>query len=119
MTQDTNPRCNLIVIRARDIDVAGIFYNALGLQFVRHSHGKGPIHLAADMADQVFEIYPLADGDPPTTSARIGFAVADVDATYAALLAAGGQSISAPKDSPWGRRAVIADPEGHRVEITG
>jgi hypothetical protein len=31
----------------------------------------------------------------------------------------GETSISAPKDSPWGRRAVVADSDGHRVELTG
>jgi predicted enzyme related to lactoylglutathione lyase len=25
--------------------------------------------------------------------------------------------ISAPKDSDWGRRAVVADPDGHRIEL--
>ena len=31
--------------------------------------------------------------------------------------AAGGTVIQAPEDVPWGRRAVLADPDGRAVEI--
>lgn len=111
------PFCNLVVLRSHDLDRAGTFYSALGLNFVRHSHGNGPEHLASESNSQVFEVYPLSDGELPTTSTRIGFAVPSVDEAYTGLLAAGGQSVSQPKDSPWGRRAVVADPDGHRVEL--
>jgi lactoylglutathione lyase len=110
---------NLVVLRSRDLDRAQAFYEALGLSFVRHAHGKGPIHLASEASGQVFELYPLGDDAASTSSTRVGFAVPDVDATYAALVNAGGTSVSPPKDSPWGRRAVVADPDGHRVELTG
>jgi len=93
--------CNLVVLRAQDLDRASTFYRALGLEFVRHAHGNGPVHLASEMKDQIFEIYPLVDDCPPTSSARIGFSVSSVDDTYSALLAAGGKSVSSPKDSPW------------------
>jgi predicted enzyme related to lactoylglutathione lyase len=108
----------LIVLRSRDLDQAHAFYRALGLSFVRHSHGNGPIHLASESGGQVFEIYPLTDESGPTTSTRVGFSVPSVDATYASLLAAGGTSVNPPKDSPWGRRAVVSDPDGHRIELT-
>lgn len=110
--------CNLIVLRSADLNRAGTFYGALGLQFVRHAHGKGPVHLAADLHGQVFEIYPLTPEDAPTRSTRIGFSVPSVDKAYARLLAAGGESASAPKPSLWGRRAVVTDPDGHRVELS-
>lgn len=110
--------CNLVVIRARDLDCAKRFYEALGLRFVQHSHGRGPVHLASDERGPVFEIYPLEEPDLPTSSTRIGFAVPSVDEAYAALLAAGGETVSAPTDSRWGRRAVVMDPDGHRVELT-
>lgn len=110
--------CNLIVLRSRDLDRAQAFYEALGLSFVRHAHGSGPVHLSSESAGQVFEIYPLTEATAPTSSARVGFSVPSVDATYTALLAAGGTSVGPPKDSPWGRRAVVADPDGHRVELT-
>jgi lactoylglutathione lyase len=112
------PSLNLIVIRSSDLDRANRFYGTMGLEFTSHAHGKGPIHLACELGQQVFEIYPLGEGDLPTTSARIGFGVPSVDEAYVALLEAGGQPMSPPKDSPWGRRAVVVDPDGHRVELT-
>ena len=114
----TTITCNLLVIRARDMNRAREFYKALGLELVQHSHGSGPIHLASEVEGQVFEIYPLEGNDLPTSSARIGFSVPSVDDAYRALIAAGGQNVSSPRDSPWGRRAVVADPDGHRVELT-
>lgn len=39
---------NLVVIRTVDLDRAEHFYGLLGLRFVRHSHGSGPEHLAAE-----------------------------------------------------------------------
>lgn len=110
--------CNLVVLRSRDLERADTFYRALGLRFVRHAHGKGPLHLASERCGQVFEIYPLEDELKSTSATRIGFAVPSVDETYHALLQVGGGSISAPADSAWGRRAVVCDPDGHRVELT-
>lgn len=110
--------CNLIVLRSRDLDRAHSFYHALGLSFIRHSHGNGPIHLASESAGQFFEIYPLTEEGAPTDATRVGFAVQSVDDTYASLLTAGGISVTPPRDSQWGRRAVVADPDGHRVELS-
>jgi len=110
--------CNLVVLKSQDLERAHSFYGALGLRFVRHSHGKGPVHLASESAGQVFEIYPLQDKAASTKATRIGFAVPSVDDAYLALLSVGGEAVSEPKDSPWGRRAVVADPDGHRVELT-
>lgn len=112
------PICNLVVIRSRDLDLASRFYGALGLNFVRHSHGSGPEHLASESQGQVFEIYPQADDAQSTIGVRIGFSVASVDETFNAVLIASGTSVSSPRDSPWGRRAVVSDPDGHRVELT-
>ena len=111
-------RCNVIVLRSRDLDLAHSFYRALGLNFVRHSHGSGPVHLASESGGLVFEIYPLVENVAPTSSTRIGFSVPSVDATYESLLSAGGASVITPRDSQWGRRAVVIDPDGHRIELT-
>ena len=71
--------CNLIVLRSRDLARSESFYRALGLEFVKHAHGKGPIHLACELGVQVFELYPLTEGEPTTSSTRIGFRVPSVD----------------------------------------
>jgi len=115
---DQRVRCNLTVIRSADLDRAARFYEALGLRLTRHSHGSGPIHYAFEGDGHTFEIYPLQDSVTPTTSTRIGFSVPSVDDTFARLIEAGGSQSLAPKDSEWGRRAVVMDPDGHRVELT-
>ena len=110
--------CNLTVIRSSDLERSAAFYRALGLALKRHSHGKGPIHYAFEENGHTFEVYPLADGAKSTESTRIGFSVPSVDETFGRLLAAGGTETARPRDSEWGRRAVVTDPDGHRVELT-
>ena len=45
--------------------------------------------------------------------------VEDVDATAAALRAAGAAEIEPPEDKPWGERmALYETPEGHRLLLT-
>jgi predicted enzyme related to lactoylglutathione lyase len=43
----------------------------------------------------------------------------DFDATYASLVAAGGAIVSAPRDEPYGRVCVFADPWGNRWDLLG
>jgi len=89
----------------------------LGILFERERHGAGPEHLAAQLGTVVFEIYPQGDGEG-TLKTRIGFAVDSIAALLPALQEAGGTFISPPQDSPWGLRAVVTDPDGHRVELS-
>jgi catechol 2,3-dioxygenase-like lactoylglutathione lyase family enzyme len=110
-------RLNLVVIRSPDIDRAVDFYRALGLLFTKHSHGTGPGHYSSEGGGLVFEIYPLADGQPPTTATRVGFIVNDLDVLVRMVIEAGATVVSAPRDSPWGRRAVVRDLDGHSVEL--
>ena len=42
---------------------------------------------------------------------------AAVDAAIAALTDYPDAVVTAPRDSEWGRRAVIVDPDGHRIEL--
>jgi lactoylglutathione lyase len=111
-------RLNLLVLRVADIDRSAAFYGLLGMTFTKHAHGSGPQHYAAESAGVVLELYPATGEQPVSASARVGFAVTDVDNMTAKLGGvAGARVVAAPKDSEWGRRAVIADPDGHRVEL--
>jgi predicted enzyme related to lactoylglutathione lyase len=112
-----DPTLNLLVLYSADVARAVAFYSALGLAFSRHQHGSGPEHDAAELGDLVFEIYPARPQQGPA-GVRIGFRVVQLDACVAALAETGAQVISAPRPSPWGRRAVVADPDGNRVELT-
>ncbi len=108
---------NLVVIRSPDIDASARFFSEFGLSFDKHSHGKGPMHCAAEAGGVMFEIYPQADESESTSSTRLGFTVADLDLTISELEALGAEILVEPKDSPWGRRAVVREPFGHKIEI--
>ena len=108
---------NLVVIRSPNIDSSAAFYLALGITFSKHSHGTGPEHYASEDGGVTFEIYPETDSTLTTTATRIGFKVADLDALLPMLVERGGRIASPAKDSPWGRRAVLIDPTGHKVEL--
>ena len=107
-------RCTLLVLRCADLDAARSFYAALGAHFIEEKHGEGPLHYAATLGGMTLELYP-GQADAET---RLGFAVSDVDATVSALRALGAVVRVAPKDSPWGRRAVVLDSDGRSVELT-
>jgi lactoylglutathione lyase len=108
---------NLVVIRAADPERAVRFYEIMGLVFEKHKHGSGAEHFASE-GNVVFEIYPRTSESESTSATRLGFRVGDINATIARLVAAGVNVVSPVKDSPWGRRAVVDDFDGHRVELT-
>jgi lactoylglutathione lyase len=109
---------NLIVLRTAQIESALAFYAALGLHFAQHQHGTGALHYASTLGAIVMELYPQRSVTDTTSAVRIGFAVADLAAALARLEALEVRLLTAPHTSPWGMRAVVADPDGHRVELT-
>jgi lactoylglutathione lyase len=113
----SNVALNLVVLRSPDMARAAAFYTCLGLQFTQHQHGSGPQHYAAELAGGgIFELYPTSDG-LSTSGTRVGFRVSSVDAAIAALSDYPDAINTPPRDSPWGRRAVVTDPDGHKVEL--
>jgi predicted enzyme related to lactoylglutathione lyase len=114
----SSPALNLLVIRSPDVDRSARFYELLGLVFTKHAHGTGPQHYAAELGSAVFEIYPRTDEKDSTSRTRLGFRVANVDQTITKLQQSGAKIISPPKDTSFGRRAVVDDPDGHRIELT-
>jgi lactoylglutathione lyase len=113
------PLLNLVVLRSANLNRSERFYQVLGLSFERHRHGTGPEHLAAQpyQGGYVFEIYPASAKSGSTAGVRIGFKVDAVDDYLDQLVEAGGAIIQAPAHSEWGPRAVVSDPDGHRVEL--
>jgi catechol 2,3-dioxygenase-like lactoylglutathione lyase family enzyme len=107
----------LVMIRSKDLEKARAFYEALGVKFVMHSHG-GPDHLCCESHGFVFEIYPLGKKQTATVDTRLGFAVKSIRGAIAKAESVGGVVFQLPKQTPWGKRAVLCDPDGHRVEIS-
>lgn len=108
---------NLLVIRSADIDHAVRFYQAIGLTFIKHAHGNGPEHYASEQGQFVFEIYPHSK-DQTTEYVRIGFAVRMLDEVIEKLRRIGVSVLKAPEPTEWGRRAIVSDFDGHRVELS-
>jgi predicted enzyme related to lactoylglutathione lyase len=52
-----------------------------------------------------------------TANGPIGFYLQDVDSAYKRAMAAGAVSRSAPGGGPGVRVAIVADPEGHEIEL--
>jgi lactoylglutathione lyase len=107
---------NLVVIRSADLERSRLFYETLGLRFTLERHGSGPEHLAADAGAVVFEIYPRGTG-PESSGTRIGFRVPSLADVVSAAQASGAKVVSPPAESPWGMRAVLMDPDEHRIEL--
>lgn len=110
------PSLNLVVVYVDDIDAVGDFFTALGLDFVRHRHGKGPNHLACERNGLVFELYPSSESNP-CSHLRLGLAVDDMSATLVGAKAKGATVLSEPASSPWGTRAVVRSPIGLTIEL--
>ncbi len=111
------PALKLLVIRCGDTENTAQFYRQLGLTFTKHRHGSGPEHYSAELNGCVFEIYPRRKEADSTASIRLGFQVEDVDGLVSKLTMAGVKIVTKPANSEWGRRAVVEDPKGHRVEL--
>lgn len=113
----------LVVVRSHRLDDVRKFYEAIGLVFAEEQHGSGPPHLAATLASGgVFELYPAVAGEGvergSTGDVRLGFCVTDVASVVSSVTAGGGTVVSDVTTRGDGLAAVVADPEGRRVEIT-
>lgn len=116
MNQPNLVSLNLLVVLVKNLDHTAAFYNKLGITFDRHRHGNGPEHLAAVLTGCVLEFYPT------TSSAiqpiRFGVKAPNLDAAIPSFQDTPEAIISPPKPSPWGRRAVLQEPDGHKIELT-
>ena len=111
---------SFISLQVRDLERSAAFYeHALGL-----GRQPGPPHAV------VFATRPIAfavrDREPGVdldAGARPGLGTAlwmhttDIDATLAAIRAAGGTIVVEPYDGPFGRTVTFADPDGYHVTV--
>jgi catechol 2,3-dioxygenase-like lactoylglutathione lyase family enzyme len=108
----------LLVLRTPQLDELRGFYQALGIDFVQERHGAGPLHFAGQVGDAVLELYPLADQEVTVDgTVRLGFSVTDLSEALRSLDAAGATVVSGPRQTAWGNRAVVRDPDGRTVEL--
>ncbi|MCJ8283184.1 MAG: bleomycin resistance protein [Rivularia sp. ALOHA_DT_140] len=107
---------NLIVIRVEDLIKSKDFYETLGIKFDYEQHGQGEKHLSTVLEGMIFEIYPR-NNNLDTSALRLGFRVSSVDKIIEKLEKIEAVILSPPKNSTWGRRAVISDPDHHKIEL--
>ena len=107
---------NLIVIHSQDMEISKKLYETIGISFLYEQHGSGRKHLSAVLEGVVFEIYPRSD-NVDTSAVRLGFRVPSVDKAIEDLEKIGVVVLSSPRDSQWGWRAVILDPDGYKLEL--
>lgn len=108
---------NLAVIASSDTQRALETYRMLGLAFLKKQHGSGSEHYSPEIARLVLEVYLRQPTELPGRI-RLRFRVPSVDAAILKIREQGATMISEARASPSGRRAVVSDPDGHRVELS-
>ena len=125
-----------LILFCADLDACAAFYRRLGVALVEEDHGQGPVHWAADLGGTHFALFPGQPGPasplgtpnpasplgpaPPhkaSGSQFFGLTVLDVEATLARALTAGAPLVEEARSFPWGRRALVQDPDGRVVEL--
>jgi hypothetical protein len=110
---------NLIVIRTNQLKTLMEFYQCFELKFDYHQHGKGVMHYSCEMNNGiVFEIYPfLKNQITVDVSTRLGFNVQSLASTIQQLEKLNAIIVQAPKMTKWGKRAIVKDLDGRKVEL--
>jgi catechol 2,3-dioxygenase-like lactoylglutathione lyase family enzyme len=122
-------RFDVVGIVVADMPRSLAFYRQLGLDIPADADGEphveaklpGGLRIAWDTVETIRSFDP--DWTPPTGGPGIGLAFAcdnpaEVDATYAQLVAAGYDGHLEPWDAVWGMRyAVVHDPDGNGVDL--
>ncbi len=111
------PQFRLLVIRTTEIEQVLGFYQLLGVNFIEHRHGTGPMHFATKLDGLVFEIYPTKKPENVDRMTRLGFALPDLPGIVDRLRSHAIPIIEEPKPTDWGLRAIVNDPDGRVVEL--
>jgi lactoylglutathione lyase len=113
-----NASFRLLVLRTRQLDRLRDFFLPLGVTFAAERHGNGPLHYVGEIGRVVLELYPLSeDTRAEDHLTRLGFSVRDLATTLHALEATGAAVVSKPRETGWGLRAVVHDPDRRAVEL--
>lgn len=123
----TPQRVSLITLGVADLAAARAFYGRLG--WVEHAQSQ-PTVAFFQMHGALLGLFPLEElaKDQGRPGAKLGVGAvtlaqnypteAEVDAAYAAALAAGGDAVKAPEKVFWGGYSGYwADPDGHIWEV--
>jgi catechol-2,3-dioxygenase len=109
---------SLLVLKTHQIDVMRSFYETIGIELTEEQHGTGPVHLAGNIGDVVVEVYPLPDDvSEADQTTRLGFVVEDLGYVLESLWRQKLSPLKEAKQTEWGLRVVVKDPDGRSVEL--
>lgn len=111
------PDLALIVLKTKQLETVQEFYTALGISFQQEQHGSGPVHYAGFLGETVFEIYPLKDDEQTDSTTRLGFSVENLSQVLDTLVSQDLCEAKEPRQSEWGLRVVLRDPDDRAVEL--
>jgi predicted lactoylglutathione lyase len=121
------PRISLITLGVNDVALSRAFYEALGWRAAPASQTEIVFFQANGLALALFSRAALAEDaeveDRPSGFSGVTLAhnvrsEDEVDAVYAAAIAAGGQAVKLPRKTDWGGYAgYFADPDWHLWEV--
>lgn len=129
-----NPAITATKLVVRDADAAERFYSALGFKLVSRNVGgeaetrqkQSWLSASGDMSAHLIILSEFTELPPPGPIAYPGEAwlamyVADIEAACETVKQAGGSIVRAGQDQPEHqvRAAIVADPEGHIIELVG
>jgi len=111
-----------IVLRAGDLAAVVAFYRAVGVPLEEERHDDGPLHFACELGPIHFAVYGAdAPGAAPRRrdggASQVGFQVDSLEAVFSAAVEVGATVLLEIEDVPWGRRALVTDPDGRTVEF--
>ncbi len=113
-----SPSITLLVLKTDAVERLRDFYACLGFEFFEEQHGNGPRHWSASAGDAVLEIYPLPDDGTVDVTTRLGFGISDFEDVVESVRQLA-EVMGEPKQTQWGLRAVVRDPDGRAVELYG
>jgi predicted enzyme related to lactoylglutathione lyase len=98
------------------------FYRVLGVELEDEDHGDGEVHAAGDVGGvHVAVIAGHPGGRSPahrqSGATFVGWWVASLDDTLAALAGLGVDCIRGHEQMGWGCRGIVVDPDGQAVEV--
>lgn len=106
-----------LVLRSPQLEKSVDFYRTLGLPLAKEQHDEGPVHFTCDLNRVHFSLYPTREGEDVRDDLVIGFEVEDLEEVVERARQWGSEIKIEPQTVPWGRRAMVLDPDCRKVEL--
>lgn len=111
------PAVQTVTIRTAKAKEVGLFFRSLGLAVSRQTGVDGRSLLTAKCTGLTLMIVPDQQPSDPTET-TLNFAVDSLNSALDAAMSNHGQLAMKAFETQWGRRAIVADPDGRRLVIT-